>query len=70
MEGRGRQSGKGSGDWRKDGGEASLLGECPVSRLVEMFIRKEVCEKSPVLCWEADIPASKSPLQEICLRIK
>lgn len=22
------------------------MGECPVSRLVEMFIRKEVCEKS------------------------
>jgi len=23
MEGKGRQSGKGSGDWRKDGGEAA-----------------------------------------------
>lgn len=46
------------------------MGECPVSRLVEMGIRKEFYEKSPVLCWEGNIRASESPLQEIHLRIK
>lgn len=49
MEGRGRQSGKGSGDWRKDGGEASLLGECPVSRLVEILLEKRSV-RNPQYC--------------------